>query len=268
MEDMRSRQHDSNHAESDFSGSKRVCVIFAAGEYFGKTARIPQDAYVIAADGGFDHCLSQHAHADIVMGDFDSITVDVPAGTASFHVPAEKDLTDTASAVTLGWAKGCREFHIYGSLGGRLDHSIANMQLVAGLANHGGIGFLYGADVVVTAIRNGSLTFPAFTCPERTMLSVFSSSDASLGVNERGLKYFLDNATLTNDRSNAVSNEFISGTPSQISVETGTILVTFASEAETPNWSTRVAQEATFDTISTQVTSALNTPGNKNAHLV
>ncbi|MFT8703882.1 thiamine diphosphokinase [Bifidobacterium aquikefiricola] len=268
MNDVHARQQGSHPAKSGSGGKERVCVIFAAGDYFGMPAKIPRDAYVIAADGGFDHCLSQHVHADIVMGDFDSITVDVPAGTESFHVPSEKDLTDTASAVALGWEKGYRVFHIYGSLGGRLDHSIANMQLVAGLANHGGIGFLYGDDVVVTAIRNGSLTFPAFTCPERTMLSVFSSSDASLGVYEKGLKYFLDNASLTNDHANAVSNEFVSGVPSQISVETGTLLVTYASQAEAPSWSTRVAQEATFDTISTQVTSALNTPGNKNAHLV
>lgn len=278
MEDQSAQQHRPVHARQKngpqtvrhdpVSAPSKVCVIFAAGEYFGQDAEVPRGAYVIAADGGFDHCQSQRIHADMVMGDFDSISAEIPDDTESLHVPAEKDLTDTASAVTLGWDRGCREFHIYGSLGGRLDHSIANLQLLAGLANHGGIGFLHGDGVSVTAIRNGSLAFPAFPCGERTMVSVFSSTDVSTGVNELGLKYFLDDASLTNDRANAVSNEFLSDTASKISVASGTLLVTFASAAPSPQWSTKVAQDTTFDTISTQVTEALNTRENKNAHRV
>lgn len=247
---------------------ERVCVIFAAGEYFGVVPEIPDGAYVIAADGGFDVCVRHHVHVDMVMGDFDSITRTIPLETARFQVPAEKDLTDTASAVTLGWEHGCRVFHIYGSLGGRLDHSIANMQLVAGISQHGGIGFLHSGDVKVTAITDGSLTFPAFAAPERTMISVFSHADSSEHIDERGLKYFLDDAQLSNLRASGVSNEFVNNRQASVSVGSGTLLVTFASIAPLPVWTTTLNQKATFDTISTHVTPALNILGNNGAQSV
>ena len=33
----------------------RTCVIFGAGDYYDETPAIPDDAFVVAADGGLDH---------------------------------------------------------------------------------------------------------------------------------------------------------------------------------------------------------------------
>ena len=52
----------------------------------------------------------------------------------------------------------------------------------------------------------------------------------STGVSETGLKYLLDNFTMTNAYPVGVSNEFI-GEPAEISVETGTLLIIYTTEA-------------------------------------
>lgn len=45
-------------------------------------------------------------------------------------LPALKDDPDMLSALKVGWSAGCREFHVYGGLGGRIDHTISGIQLI------------------------------------------------------------------------------------------------------------------------------------------
>ncbi|MBB2955150.1 thiamine pyrophosphokinase [Bifidobacterium commune] len=138
------------------------CVIFAAGSYYGNEPHggdLPIDALVIAADGGFDHANVLGIKPDLVIGDFDSANASIPQGIETIRLPAEHDDPDMLSALKIGWSRGCRDFFIYGALGGRIDHAIANVQLLAFLSHHGGRGLLFGGDSVVTAICNGSLTF-------------------------------------------------------------------------------------------------------------
>ena len=134
----------------------------------------------IAADGGLDHMRAMGLSPDFVIGDFDSLSGDVPDGDRSVRLPPQKDDPDLLSALKVGWSRGAREFHIYGALGGRIDHTIANMQLMALLASHGGIGYLYGDGSIVTAIADGALEFPANHVAPRRMISVFSHSDVCM----------------------------------------------------------------------------------------
>ena len=63
------------------------------------------------------------------------------------------------------------------------------------LARHGASGYLYGDGSIVTAITDGALDFPADDAvADGRMVSAFSHSDVSLGVNEPGLKYELKDA--------------------------------------------------------------------------
>ena len=153
------------------------CVIFGAGEYYeGPAPAIEKGMLAIAADGGLDHMRAMGLSPDFVIGDFDSLSGDVPDGDRSVRLPPQKDDPDLLSALKVGWSRGAREFHIYGALGGRIDHTIANMQLMALLASHGGIGYLYGDGSIVTAIADGALEFPANHVAPRRMISVLSGT--------------------------------------------------------------------------------------------
>ena len=176
--------------------------------------------FVIAADKGYEALEAYGVPPDLVVGDFDSMAE--PAGVAHLvRLPKEKDETDTMAAVRLGQARGYRRFHIFGGTGGRFDHTLANLQLLAWLSRRGEEGRLYGPDWTAAAITGGTLEFG----PEhRGMISVFAHSDTVRGVTIEGLKYSLSGAELDNGFSLGVSNEF-TGVPSRISVEEGTLLV-------------------------------------------
>lgn len=214
----------------------QVCVIFSAGEYYAGTPVVPTGAYVIAADGGLDHTRELGIVPDVVVGDFDSLEGRAPrTDVRTIALPALKDDPDMLSALKVGWSAGCREFHVYGGLGGRIDHTISGIQLMALLARHGASGYLYGDGLIVTAITDGRLSFPAHPVPEDgRMVSAFSHSDVSLGVNEPGLKYELKDSTLTNTVVQGVSNEFRDGVDAAISVKRGTLIVTFPIEVALP----------------------------------
>lgn len=65
------------------SHDARTCVIFGAGDYYDETPAIPDDAFVVAADGGLDHVRAFGIDADFVVGDFDSITGGRPTQTTT-----------------------------------------------------------------------------------------------------------------------------------------------------------------------------------------
>ena len=64
----------------------------------------------------------------------------------------EKDETDMLAALAQGRARGYSCFHLYGGLGGMLDHTLANLQLLCAMAQAGEQGFLLDDEIAVTAI--------------------------------------------------------------------------------------------------------------------
>lgn len=104
-----------------------------------------------------------------------------------------------------------------------MEHTIANVQLLAYLSQGNRKGFLFGQDCIITAITNDNMTFSSNA---KGHISVFSFSDKTKSVYLKGLKYELDNTTLTSTFPIGVSNEFI-GKESVVTVENGTILIVF-----------------------------------------
>lgn len=201
---------------------KPVCYIIGAGEHYAPLPLQASKDMVIAADGGYSFLSSIGRAADIIIGDFDSLGF-VPCGNNVVVLSPIKDNTDMEAAIEEGWNCGYRFFAIYGGLGGRIDHTIANIQCIASIAARGGRGFLIGKDSVITAIYNDKICFS----PESSgYISVFSHDEKSYGVYESGLKYSLNDATLSNKASLGVSNEF-TGIESCISVREGTLIIVY-----------------------------------------
>ena len=202
------------------------CFIAGAGEYTGLVGP-GKDDYIIAADGGFVELVSRGIMPDLVVGDFDSLGA-APDHPNILSSPAEKDDTDMMLAVRQGLAFGFKTFIIDGGLDGRLDHTIANIQVLTHLARNGARGVLLGRDMCVTAVMNDSVRFvPVCGGPADaagSVVSVFSAGDKSEGVTLSGLKYPLDGADITNGFPVGVSNEF-TGEPAEISVREGTLIV-------------------------------------------
>ena len=176
--------------------------------------------YVIAADRGYDSLMAYGVNPDLVVGDFDSLG-EVPNHPNVIQLPAEKDDTDMVFALRQGMDLGYRRFVMLGGVGGRLEHTLGNLQLLDWLASQGAQGFLAGEKTVATAVRNGTLTFPAAMSG---YLSVLCNSGTARGVTLRGLKYPLERYTMTGSFPLGVSNQFL-GQPASVSVEDGCLLL-------------------------------------------
>ena len=203
-----------------------ICYIVGAGENYGLDFTPSSNDFVIAADAGLCYLEQCGITANLVIGDFDSLK-NLPTHPNTMALSSEKDDTDMLAAVREGIKAGYSVFHIYCGTGGRIDHTIANLQALAYLAQNGMQGFLLDKDSVMTAITNQKITFDKIPSG---YISVFSYTEKSEGVYLQGLKYELNNATLTNTFPLGVSNEFI-GKESSVSVAAGTLLIVFPKEA-------------------------------------
>ena len=197
-----------------------ACYIFGAGSFYGLDRCPRADDFIIAADGGWLACRKTGITPDLLLGDFDSLHT-MPDFARIRRVPVEKDDTDMMLAIKEGLGRGETEFHLYGGMGGRTDHTIANLQGLLYLADHGARGWLYGDKEQYTVIRNESIMFPS---KERGIMSVFCMGADAEGVSISGAQYPLDNAPLSAEFPLGVSNHFV-GNPITVSVRKGSLLI-------------------------------------------
>ena len=184
-----------------------TCALVGAVDFNAEDFKARQAAgefdYVIAVDAGFAHLEAIGAVPDMAVGDFDSL--------GDMELAMEK---------ALSW--GHDELIVYGALGARLDHTLANLQLFAKFSER---------DVYVTAVADTYavrlLTGPdVFELPALGggTVSVFSANDMARGVIERGMEYSIDDEPLSNRTSRGLSNE-LTGEEATVAVEEGTLYV-------------------------------------------
>lgn len=199
---------------------EKTCFIVGAGSFDGMSIRPEPEDLIIAADGGYEYLKGLGIEPDVLMGDFDSLQI-VPEHRHLIRHSPIKDDTDMALAAAYGEKEGFSRFLLYGGLGGRLDHTLANLQLLTALSRKGCAAYLVGEGNIITAITGERLEFSE---QKRGMLSVFCAGEHAEGVTETGLKYLLDDAVLTCDRALGVSNEF-TGQKAAVEVKQGTLLL-------------------------------------------
>ncbi|MBO5573755.1 MAG: thiamine diphosphokinase, partial [Clostridium sp.] len=91
---------------------------------------------IIAADNGLRIVDQLGVRPNTVVGDLDTADPQLVGryrldGDIEFEIhPPEKDETDTELAVTKAVKLGCGRVDILGALGGRIDHELANIQLL------------------------------------------------------------------------------------------------------------------------------------------
>ena len=181
--------------------------------------------YVIGADRGYLNLLKNDIDPDCVIGDFDSYTDKIKCDNV-IRYPVKKDFTDSALAIEHAISKGFRKIFVYGAIGGYLDHTIANLAILADFTQRGiDIAFVY-SDQVIFGISGSKVCFDK---EAKGRVSVFSFKDKAEGVYEKGLLYELKKAILQNNIPLGVSNEFI-GKNAEISVDKGVLLIHTAKE--------------------------------------
>ena len=107
----------------------KKCVIFAGGDFeIADFAERDRGLFAICADGGYRHAESVGLKPDVFIGDFDSFDGLLPENIEVHRSVPEKDDTDTMLAVKYAIENNFNYIIIYGGLGGRFDHTFANIQ--------------------------------------------------------------------------------------------------------------------------------------------
>ena len=184
--------------------------------------RIGHVDYVIAADSGLQAVERLGLTADLVVGDLDSVDpalLDRPGLEVDRHPPA-KDQTDIVLALDRARDLGPRAVVVVSGGGGRLDHALANLLVLASPRYaQVRVRALIG-DAEVAVVRDHH----TMTAPAGTVVSLFAVDGPAHGVTTEGLRYPLRDEVLDPLSSRGVSNEFAGG-PAAVHVARGALLV-------------------------------------------
>ncbi len=201
------------------------CVIFGAGPVQDAECLreyVSPDIYSIAADGGVKLAHTLGVTPDLIVADCDSAPR--PSDTvSSVLLPKQKDDTDTFVAMQTAFEKGYREFVLLGCLGGRMDHTVANLLNARRLTEMGARVTLVDANNEITVLTAGTHAL----C--KGGFSVFSMTECVKGLCLSGVEYPLQDFTLRADNPLCVSNVAVSDTAS-VRFTDGVLLLIYAKD--------------------------------------
>lgn len=189
---------------------------------------VPTVDVVMAADSGFDHARALGLTVDVLVGDLDSISPDglreaEAAKVKIVRYPAAKNETDLEIAVAAAVKRDPKRIIVIGATGGRLDHQLANIGILAGATAPGRSVEIRSADErVLFAVADAAVDVPG---PAGRTVSLVPIGGPATGVTTAGLEWPLTDATLTPYGALGISNVITDGGTAGVTVTGGTLAV-------------------------------------------
>lgn len=203
-------------------------VIICSGGDLGDWALpyLDNGDYLIGADKGAYYLAERGLRMDAALGDFDSVTedqlrlIEKHSSGVSPVDPVDKNYTDTELAFRHALELLPRHIVILGATGSRLDHTLANVHLLAEALRQGVQACIIDrsnritlTDKVTTVARS-----------DYDQVSLLPLSPEVKGITLTGFRYPLRNATLRIGQSLGISN-VLAGETGRIEVGEGLLLV-------------------------------------------
>lgn len=166
----------------------------------------------VGVDKGISTLLAKGIMPDIVFGDFDSVdqaSLKVIQHVEKYQYPAEKDDTDLALALDWALQQKPDRILIFGNTGGRMDHTLAGVQLLLqdNSLRSKTIVQIVDESNVIAAFLPGVYSVAALDSFK--YISFFSMTAIVSDLTLRGFKYPLMNKELRLGDTLCVSNELI-----------------------------------------------------------
>jgi thiamine pyrophosphokinase len=207
---------------------KKACI-FCNGELINpeKAKQIAKDCdLIIAADGGAKYFIDIGLIPHVIIGDMDSVDSDIwknNRGIEHIRYPETKDKSDTELAVEHALGRGCKQIILLAATGGRLDHTLGNVAL---LASHPGQVALFDGTFTLVAVDKSEKCILHGKVGTRVSLIPYGLDPSKVRTN--GLKYALRDEFLSS-ATHGLSNE-LSRTETCICVSDGILLVYIENE--------------------------------------
>lgn len=185
-------------------------IILANGEYGELDSYrdiIKPDDFIICADGGANYAYELGLIPAVIIGDMDSILPEVKEYYMNSKIkikifPRRKDFTDTQLALTVAEEAGADEIIMLGTLGKRLDHTLAN--LYSGIDTARRIKrIMHFSPECQVYLVSGEFELNGH---QGDTVSVFTLTEKSSGVYLIGFEYPLENVILETSKPYTVSN--------------------------------------------------------------
>lgn len=212
-------------------------LLFANGEAPERKFIAPflnKNDMLIAVDGGLRHLKSLGLTPDMLIGDLDSVTAGEVAeaeaqGVEVRRYSVDKDETDLELALLAAVESGADELLVFAALGGRLDHSLANLALLA-LPHLEGrrVTFENGREEVF--LIRGEAEIKGRAGDVVSLLPFFGAAE---GVETRDLKYPLRRETLLPEKSRGISNVMLKDSAG-VSLQSGKLICIHTRQGEEP----------------------------------
>jgi len=179
----------------------------------------------ICCDGAIRYLEKLNIRPDVIMGDMDSADAAgldsyAACGVKIMKYPRDKDATDTQLALDYALGLKPASIEIWGALGGRIDHALANLFLLSRGENTG---------IKISLVDEYCETFvvereASFDEAVGQTLSLFAWGAQAEGVTLHGFQYSLDNEALEMNNPRGISNVIV-GSPATIQIRSGSLLV-------------------------------------------
>jgi thiamine pyrophosphokinase len=190
---------------------------------------------ILAADGGAAVAQSRGVCPRVVVGDMDSLPPENleslgKDGVELITFSAHKDETDLELALLEAVRRGADDITIVGALGGRLDHTLGNIYLLAMQELKGRRVRLVDGSVEVFVIWDKA----EWRGRKGDIVSLIPLTPEAAGVETRGLEYPLRRESLCMGPGRGISNTMLSNR-ARVSIKGGALLVVVThQEEETP----------------------------------
>ncbi len=193
----------------------RAVVVLAGGDAVDPrlAPRLPDGATVIAADSGLASAGPLGLTVDLLVGDLDSVDAALLAQARREGVPVEehptdKDRTDLAIAMDAAMSHRPDRIVVVGGHGGRLDHLLGNVALLASPAYADVEVVALMGTACVTVVRGDEAAPTRLTGTVGDLVSLIAYHGSARGITTSGLRFPVDAADLPAGSSLGVSNEF------------------------------------------------------------
>lgn len=180
---------------------------------------------VVCVDGGARHALALGLRPDAVVGDMDSMEPTLQRrledeGVRLVRFSSHKDETDLELAVNHALAEGGTDLVFLAALGGRIDHTLANLMLLASPELKDITARMIEGNEELYLVRKEAI----IEGESGDTVSLLPLTEDAVGIYTEGLEYPLQDGVLKFGAARGVSNTLL-GSKARVRLREGLLLV-------------------------------------------
>lgn len=180
--------------------------------------------FIVCADSGYSYAKKAGLTPNLIIGDFDSLKEEPPKDIEIVKLNSKKDDTDTEHCVMECIRRGYKNFLLLGSIGGRTDHTFANISTLAFLSDYDYSGVARNNGEEIRILKEGTYEMKG---KKGCIFSLFPYGCESVNVTYVNAEFPLNKKTLTYNVSRGISNTFVDDV-AEITINRGrAILLTY-----------------------------------------